>query len=307
MSTDVLKPDEHHESIEIDLINQEFHRTSANPSLALASLREFNSQLLVKIGQFRKQNLELTNRETLLRQQMSELQSKCATHDRTLEQKSCELERAQTLNLAAAQALEKAHHSHRNELESLESAKAELGERIETLSAQLSEAKSEIELLQQREAQALEAFEKVREEYTNMDKCYQGATERAAQLSSQLSESKVAFDKVLVDMNAKLQADFQKQFSALLSENQRLQAQLEARDTRIESELTRLKSRQDQVGFIEQHFNQMTAAIKKDKADILRIAKLLSMETGRPNPFKEKTEDAKLELANLLKKLSAPV
>lgn len=305
MSTEILTPDEHQESIELDLISREFSRTSTNPSLAIASLREFNSQLLARIGQFRKRNLELTASETSLREAVSELQAKCANFERTLEQKERELERAQTLHHTAVEALEKANRAHRDELQALENTKSELLERIETLNSQLNDSKSKIEQLQQREEQALEAFEKIRIEYSNMDKCYQEATERAAQLSAQLSESKAAFEKVLVETTARLQADFQKQFSALLAENQRLQERLDARDNRIETELARLKSRQDQVGFLEQHLNQLAVAIKKDKADILRIAKILSNDTGRPNPFKEETEAARAELANLIKRLSS--
>lgn len=303
-TTDILHPDEHHDSIEIDLITQEFSRTSTDPGLAIASLRDFNSQLLAKIGLIRMRNLELTKSETALREVVSELQSKSATQERLIEQKNHELERAQALNHAAARALDKANQAHRSEMESLESAKNELSDRVDTLEAQLAESKLALEQLAQREEQALEAFERVREEYTNIDKCYQQATDRAAQLSAQLSDSKIGFDKVLVEMNARLQSDFQKQFSALMTENHRLQAHLEARDTRIETELAKLKTRQDQVGFLEQHLNQQAAAMKKDKADMLRIAKLLSHDNGRPNPFKGQTDEARTELAGLLKKLS---
>lgn len=307
MSIDLLTPDEHHESIEIDLINREFNRTSSNPALALASLREFNSQLLARIGEFRKRNLELASSETSLRATVSELQAKCANHDRVLEQNQRELERAQALHKTAVEALEKANRSHRDELEIVETSKMELMERIDQLNAQLNETKSTIEQLQKREEQALEAFEKVRSEYSNIDKCYQEATERAAHLSAQLSESKIAFEKILVDMNTRLQADFQKQFAALMAENQRLQERLDTRDNRIEAELNRLKGRQEQVGFLEQHLNQVAATIRKDKTDILRLAKLLSQDSGRPNPFKEETDIAKIELANLIKRLSASV
>ncbi len=305
MSTELLTPDEHQESIELDLISREFSRTSANPALAIASLREFNSQLLARLGQFRKRNLELTASETALRQTVSELEAKCANHERALEQKARELERAQALHRTAVDALDKATRAHRDEIDALEKTKNELLERVESLTAQLKEAKTQIEQLQKREEQALQAFEKIRTEYSSMDKCYQEATERAAQLSAQLAESRAAFEKVLVETNARLQADFQKQFAALLAENQKLQERLEARDNRIEVELERLKARQDQVGFMEQHLNQVAMALKKDKADILRIAKILAPDNGRPNPFKEEVEAARSELASLIKRLSS--
>jgi chromosome segregation ATPase len=414
---------EHLESIQNDLLMRDGHRDmrpSTSPGASalhaqtssqmteLASLRDFNAQLLARIGEFRKRNLELSASENSLQiafaaqakqlierdliqaeitseanvlraalqeqreateQLKNDLSRKLAKISDESWAKSIELEslvevttqqKSEILKLQinSRRDLEESQNSLQSEIENLkaetesltaknheqsleraelaaglaeqmnrENQQAEqLGEANQLLSAletELRSIKTELEFVRQcsqselteahaklkketdefnhRERQLIAAFENLRTEYSSIDQCYRQATESVTQLRSELHLTEQRSQAALVDLQLKLQSDFQNQFEAVASENRELHELLKVRDTRHDVERTKLQTWREQLSYLEQHLRQFSDSMKKDKVEILRYAKqiLQDLELSRTHPFKEYLDIAELEFSHL--------
>lgn len=83
--------DDHLESIQMDLLKLEFNKNSRSQAAELASLRDFNGQLLERIGQVRTRNLELEANEDALQERLTALEVERVDHERASEEKSIEI------------------------------------------------------------------------------------------------------------------------------------------------------------------------------------------------------------------------
>jgi hypothetical protein len=336
MNNDSLTSEEHLESIQIDLLNREFNRNSPNPAMELAALRDFNAQLLERIGQFRRQNLELSANENDLRTSLAEQQAANvklkAELTQTLTQvtdekwaSDLEVERLRALYEKTAQEFSDTDRAQKTELDSLRTANtdfqtqiAELTRTRDAQATQLGETGHALLVAQEqmaqlskefqtRETQSLGAFESLRAEYTSIDKCYKESTEMIAHLRMQLSSSKVEFEKILTEFQARMQSDFQKQFEIVFAENQKLRGLLQVRDTRTDTDLSKLKIWQDQLSNLDRHLQQVASGLKKDKADLSRLLKQVAqeLELSRTHPFQDYLNAADMDLAHLRQQLNA--
>ena len=336
MSNDSLTSEEHLESIQLDLLNREFNRNSPNPAMELAALRDFNAQLLERIGQFRRQNLELSANENDLRTSLAEQQAANvklkAELTQTLTQvtdekwaSDLEVERLRMLYEKTAQEFSDADRAQKTELDFLRTANtdfqtqiAELTRTRDAQATQLGETGHALLVSQEqmahlskefqtRETQSLGAFESLRAEYTSIDKCYKESTEMIAHLRMQLSSSKVEFEKILTEFQARMQSDFQKQFEIVFAENQKLRGLVQVRDTRTDTDLSKLKIWQDQLSNLDRHLQQVANGLKKDKADLSRLLKQVAqeLEMSRAHPFQDYLNAADMDLAHLRQQLNA--
>jgi len=115
---------EHYDSIQNDLLRKDFGRSGLSDQLSgkfsdhtseLASLREFNSQLLERIGEFRKQNLALSTAESTLRSSLAAQEKRCSD----LERKLAKLTDEKWEKSLEVEELSKQEVAHRDEIERL--------------------------------------------------------------------------------------------------------------------------------------------------------------------------------------------
>jgi len=362
---------DHFESIQNDLLRREFGRYAPEPSSEsadeLASLREFNGNLLERIGEFRKQNLALSSNESTLRASLATQEKRCADLERKLAkltdekwEKTLEVEglakieaelrdEIERIKQESAQSLEQAdrqsqqtlelHRAEnsdlRNRLDASVAENARLAERLasserlnseraarideadqllsgleealETSKQELQTSKdaatralaaaheqqaqlnAKIQALAARENQLIGAFESLRAEYSSIDACYKEASATVIRLRGEF------------EVQARMLADAQKDVESLTFERTRLQQLLEVKEARDESERTRLQTAREQLDFLERHLRQVSEALKKDKAEILRLSKQIAeeLQLTRQHPFREYLEAAEMELSHL--------
>jgi len=110
--TTSISSSQHFESAQNDLICGAPERSSDKGS-ELASLREFNSQLLERIGEFRKQNLALSSSESAVRSSLVAQEKRCTD----LERKMARLSDEKWEKSLELEALSKVEIGHRDEIE----------------------------------------------------------------------------------------------------------------------------------------------------------------------------------------------
>ncbi len=122
----------------------------------LASLREFNSQLLERIGEFRKQNLALSSSESALRSSLAAHEKRCADLERKMAklsdekwEKSLEIEELSKVEVTQRDEIERIRQEFQNAIEDTErkyhlesenviTENSELRARVDTLVAENS-------------------------------------------------------------------------------------------------------------------------------------------------------------------------
>jgi hypothetical protein len=369
------------DSVQADLIRRDLNRGgvttfagASSESMAEAhSLREFNSKLLERIGDFRKQNLALSTSENALRASLLNSEKRCADLERKLAkltdekwEKALEVEALTKLEISqrdeiekirqeATQAIEEIERRQVTRIESLIADAAELKNRLDAsisentrlaerlaasertnldqaarideadqliagLEIELEASKQELmsaretssrtlaanqehqaqlagklQAMTVRETQLIAAFESLRAEYASIDACYKEASTNVVRMRGEF------------EVQSRMLADAQKDVESLNFERARLQQLLEVKEVRDESERTKIQTSREQLDFLERHLRQVSEALKKDKTEILRLAKQIAeeLQPSRQHPFKEYLQAAEMELLHLQSQLAA--
>jgi chromosome segregation ATPase len=362
---------QHFEAIQNDLICAAPDRSSDKGS-ELASLREFNSQLLERIGEFRKHNLALSSSESALRASLVGQEKRCADLERKMAklsdekwEKSLELEALSKVEIGQRDEIENIRrefqHSneesekrHLQQTENVMAENAELRARIDNLISEnsrlaeglaglerlnseqtarideadqllgdleeaLETAKRELQaskdagvralsaaheqqaqlggklqVLTIRENQLINAFDNLRAEYSSMDACYKEASTTVVRLRGEL------------EVQTRHLLDSQRDVEALSTERTRLQQLLEVKENRDENERLKLQTTREQLDFLDRHLRQVSEALKRDKAEVLRLSKQIAeeLQSSRQHPFREYLDAAEVEFTHLQTQLN---
>jgi chromosome segregation ATPase len=334
---------EHLDAIQIDLLRREFSRGINGQANELGSLRTFNSQLLERIGEFRRRNLELSNSESALRSALTSAESLKSEYEKDLKTKSDEnqalkaalaeqkrafdrykdemgrklakltdekwameierdglktaiSERDELLANAqgdTAKAVEETQRAHRLEIESMQSANEILSSQTEQMATEIAQMQSHASDLKrlhgEREAQLVAAFDNLRSEYSNIDTCYKESSEHINRLRADLES--------VTRTNAGMQA----QLNVSAQEIRKLRQSLEVRDIGVDAERTRLQTWQERLEFLDQYLRQLSETMKRDKNDVLRLARSMAqeLESSRGQPFRDYLPAVENELTHL--------
>lgn len=367
--------------VEMDLLKNEFQRPTSTTALGtssdiksdplaeLASLRDFNSQLLERVGEFRRQNHQLLADESAMRSalatqeklraeresELSEAHARIALLTEALNEQQADFERSKDeMNRKFARltddkwsndlevdsmrqlqlSLQEEISRKQEEISDLRMLEASLQNKIQELNVAIATFKStasaeQNDLMSQRDqatyalGQALEkqsqlseqfknrenqlimAFDQLRAEYSNIDKCYKDSVEVIAQLRNSLRETEQGAMRAMNELQNRLQADFQRQFEAVLIENRKLKEKLETRDTNLEVEKKKLQTWQEQLNFLDQHLKQFSQSMKKEKAEVQRLSQQIQQELdiAQKHPVPEYLAAAELEVTNLQNQL----
>ena len=180
---------EHLDSIQLDLLRREFTRSSGGAGTELASLRSFNSQLLERIGEFRRRNLELTNSESAVRSALASSESLKAEYEKDLKAKT---EENQALKAALAEQ-KKAFDRHKDEmgrkLAQLTDAKWELEIERDGLKTALADREQELAHAQEDTTKAVDEVQRERRlEIEALQSANEVLVSQTEQLSAEISQ-----------------------------------------------------------------------------------------------------------------------
>lgn len=362
-----LVPNEHYEALQMDL-KKRGNRANQSSDSESSSLREFNAELLARIGEFRKKNLELAASENTLRIALAAQEKQQSDLERTLAEKfrkevdqlskslgeiqitssrsseewnrkfaklsdekwSLELEvdslrQTNKEHEKASSELEQELARVREELRMANEAARESAHQIDKLNQNLAMEKKNaadleeavqfgknalqeaVETSRVRETQMMNAYEALRVEYTNMDKCYHDANNNVLRLREDILKLKNQHEIELNQLQERLTREFVTQSETLFTENAQLRENLAIRDTRNDAERTALQTLREQLNYLDQHLRQTAEKTKKDKAELWTSARNLAeeLEFALTHPFTEYLEIAELEIVQLEKQFAA--
>lgn len=320
--------DEHYKFLQLDTIKRAPVAVPAASVSEEKSLREFNADLLQKIGDYRKKNLELTANENHFKNQLA-LQTKQA-NDR--ERELISKFQREIESLKRAQENDRLDHEHASEewarkLSKLTDEAWERGLEIETLrrdeafaleqrtylEQQIKEAaatedrmREEFGIALDRESQLVGAFEALRADYSNIDAGYRDSLETIARLQEELRARDERQILDLAKQEQTLKATWAQDAENLRTENTKLRELLGARETRIEQDRVALHTWREQLTFLDQCLRQQGDSIKKEQADLAKLARAVQDEVqfAIANPFTDYLEIAQKEVAHIEAQLS---
>lgn len=277
---------------------QELESVRTNHQDEVDSLKRTQESLRSEIETERSGRLELQDKFEALR----------GEHEARLEEienQRNELEQAHRL----LGGLERAVESSSTELAEATTKVSELQNEVGRLTQQLSQ---QFEQARSREAQMIGEVARLRGDCSALEQHLREANTVTAELRQTLDAQRVQHEAEIREMEteaqrglaalkAKLQEEFQNQFEPILAETKVLRQKLEVRETNTENDRKSLKQWQEQLNFLDQHLRQAKDTLKKDKAEVVRLAKQLAQELQGAglHPFKDYLEFADTEIANL--------
>ncbi len=233
------------------------------------------------------------------------------------------------IHLLEAEAAENADQLERArklvaELEAAVEAGAEETARVREDAARAAvKAQAAIQAANQQQAQAMSEFRnretqlsseiaQIRASCAEIDQGRKDALETAHQLRAAIEAHRAQADadlrrkdseneRSLAELRACLQEEFQKRFEVVVSENKKFRQMLDHRDTQIETDRNNLKQWQEQLNFLDQHLRQSKEALKRERGEMGRLAKQLSLELQqlRHHPFQTHIEFVDAEITRL--------
>ena len=297
------------------------------------SVREFNAELLQRVGDFRKRNLELASIESNLKQELAQLAKRSSDRERAI---TMEMSREiQALKNAATdqrltyeQANETWHQklakltdenwalgieittvrgeieNHRTEVASL---KAELEKQAELALEKESELERQIKESSDLVCELQSGFEALRLEYSKMDQCYRDANALNLQLRAQLQAQHAENEQAKAEFEARLRESFASDTRALAMDNAKLRDLLSQRDTRHDEERVALQTWREQLAYLEQHLQGFSEHLKRGRTDLVRTAKKIDEEIqfAVAQPFTDYLEMANLEVTQLQSQMAS--
>ena len=242
------------------------------------------------------QTHENVQRHEQLEKQLMETRSELAD-------KAQELAEASGLIAALEQSLSTANEELSQVSDELQAQKNNSAQVLNTLRIQHTK---QFEQFHVRESQLLGEIEKLRFANSSMEGKLSEATEINNQLRHALTNTELETARGFSELQLRLQEEFQAQFETVLSENKKYRQMLEVRDTQTETDRSNLKQWQEQLNFLDQHLRQTKDSLKRDRAELLRFAKILSdeLQQTRNHPFKDFMELTEIEFKSLQTQLS---
>jgi chromosome segregation ATPase len=175
----------------------------------------------------------------------------------------------------------------------------------------------QIEVFRVRETQMQNETASVRAELANLEKRHKDACDGALQLRASMESLKRQHmaeiqhlqgeaERHIGELKTTLQADFQKRFEVLLAENHGLKQRLETRETKVEADRAELKKWEEQLKYLEQYLRQSKDALKRERSEVLRMAKQFvdELAEARNHPYGEYLELTEFEVAKLQSQLA---
>lgn len=186
-----------------------------------------------------------------------------------------------------SRALEQANANVQSLRQALDSARAQEGQ----MNAELGQLRTEkvgVEKIVKELNETIESLRSAMEDLKTRHAAEMGALEDEAQ-------------HALNDVQSNMQAEFQEKFEVAFEENKKLRQMLEVRDNQTEIDRSNLKQWQEQLHFLDQHLRMSKDALKKDRAEILRLAKQLTNEFchAKNHPFQKYVQLTDGEISRL--------
>lgn len=368
MSTEpTIVSNEHYEFLQLSQHGRISERASKVVDDEEQSLRQFNAELLQKIGDYRKKNLELSASENELRTklalqtklnaekerdlvmkyetQISDLKKALSEKSQKLDdanedwsrrlarltdeswaqglenenlrrredelqskvsQFQVEMDRAQELERSQALAIETLTSEKERiaaELEEAEHRKVEMKATFDEQNIQLAKL---VEATRERESQMATAYEALRLEYANIDRCYNESNQALIKLQAEMRERYKQHETELQELQTYLQTKAAQDSSLIRDENAKLREALSQRETRLDQDRASMQAWKDQLNHLDQYLKQFAEKLRKSKSELIRLTKSIEDEVkfSTQHPFTEYLEMAEQEIAAVQQQLT---
>ncbi len=322
-----LIPNEHYEILQMDLVKRGLNRSLAALSAEEdTSLRDFNAELLSRIGDFRKKNLELARSEYALRMELAQVEKR----EREREQGTSERYEREIENLKRTVTELQLSNEHSNEewnrkytalsdekwereleIENLKKKEIEQQETISRMAQQIAEqtAKeaSRTEESKREHQRMTSAYEALRGEYSSIEACYHAANETVLQLRSEIHALTARYEQALLQQKDQLRHEHKTQSELIVTENAQLRSMLLARDTKLDADRSAVQALRERLAYLDQHLGQVGERVRRDKVELTKVSKCINEELqfALTHPFTEYLQIAELEVAQLERQLGS--
>jgi chromosome segregation ATPase len=312
---------EHYEFLQLSQVGRLSERVSKVVDAEEQSLRQFNAELLQKIGEYRKKNLELSTIENDLRSQLAIQLKKASERERELTAKTqSEIDTLTSKLQDVGRSTDESNEDWSRRLAKLSDENWALGLENENLKRSESDLQHKLDLSQQeiqksreleesarsRETQMAAAYEALRVEYANIDQCYSESNAALVKLQSEMRERSREHETELQELTTYLTAKAAQESVMIRDENARFRESLSFRDTRLDQDKTALQTWKEQLSYLDQHLKQFSEKLKKSKSELVRLVKSVEDEVqfSVANPFTDYLEMADLEVSQITHQLS---
>jgi chromosome segregation ATPase len=273
--------------------------------------KEETKRLFKEASLSHRQEMDTTQRtNAALRLQLDEVQGALGEKQSELSRREAELAAKGHELDQAGQMLESLELAIEQKNSEIRSAKEQGEQSLRACQDLTHKNAQQAEAFRMRESQLLGDLAKARTEQAKQEKALQEANEMIAELTAAFETEKsqnvmrmrdfeVAAQKGLQDLQARMEGEFQKQFEVVLAENRKFREMLGVRDHQMEIDRNNLKQWQEQLYFFDQHLRQTKDSLKRDRTEILRLAKQLTneLQLARNHAFKEYVQIAENEIA----------
>jgi|GEM_PF-4542617 len=163
-----------------------------------------------------------------------------------------------------------------------------------------------VEQTKDREQQMIAAYEALRLEYANMDRCYTESNQALVKLQSEMRERYKQHESELEELTTYLTNKAAQDSALIREENEKLRESLNHRDTRLDQDRQALQTWKEQLTYLDQHLKQFSEKLKKSKSEMLRLVKNVEEEVkfSVSHPFTDYLEMADLEINQIAQQLS---
>lgn len=331
MSNSDLISNEHYEFLQLNQIGPLSARASKAIDPEEKSLRQFNAELLQRIGDFRKKNQELSESENALKSQLAQTQKQAQETERALTSRfeneiailKRDLESLRTSHQESNEewsrrlsrlsddgwardleneTLRRSADEFQQKLSQLEEENRHLRETVDSQARTLTTTAAATKA---RETQLTGAFEALRKEYADIDRCYAESNAALVKLRAESRELETRHETELQELTTYLTEQAKEESTQIREENARLREQLSARDVRLDQERASLETWKDQLTQLDQHLRHFSEKLKRGKAELGTLTKTLESEVrfAVANPFVEYLGLAEHEIESLNQQL----
>lgn len=315
MSNDAaIISNEHYEFLQLNQVGRLSDRASKVVDADEQSLRQFNAELLQKVGDYRKRNLELSASENELKTKIAQQTKAAADKERCSTAKfQTEVELLKKKLSDAERTIAESNEDWTKRLSKLTDENWAHGlenenlKRIETdLEQQVARFQEAVETAHEREEQMAAAYEALRIEYANIDRCYTESNGTLVKLQAEIRERFKQHDVELQDLTNYLTEKAAQESAVIRDENAKLKEALGVRETRLDQDKTALQTWKEQLSYLDQHLKQYSEKLKKSKFEMIRLTKNIEGEItfSVTHPFTDYLEMADLEIAQITQQLA---
>jgi myosin heavy subunit len=296
----------------VSVLTRERNEQEAKSRELEAKVREFETTVSEKDSQIEQAGHLLEGLEREIESIRLELQTEREQGSQRIRQLTQQKEQAlHELNQYHVQSTHEMSQQHEQALRSLSQ------HHEQALRAVHHQHAQQIEVFRVRETQMQNETASVRAELANLEKRHKDACDGSLQLRGSMEALKKQHmveiqhlqseaERHIADLKASLQTDFQKRFEVLLAENHALKQRLETRETKVEADRAELKKWEEQLKYLEQYLRQSKDALKRERSEVLRMAKqfLDELAEARNHPYGEYLELTEFEVAKLQNQLA---